>query len=59
MRQQQSKIRTRIEQLENASFFVFVPAAAIAIFSDNGVFETICLVAGIIFAVTAYLERQL
>jgi hypothetical protein len=59
MGKQQNKIRDRILQLENISFFVFVPAAAIAIFSDNVFFETACLISGIVFAVTNYLERQL
>jgi hypothetical protein len=56
---QQDKIRQRIELLQNMSLFIFVPMAGIAIFSDNGIFETIAFIAGITFGVVSYLERQI
>lgn len=53
------KLRQKISSLQNWSIYIFVPAAGIAIFSDNGIFETIGFICGIIFAVTVYIEHQL
>ncbi len=53
------KLRQKISALQNGSIYIFVPAAGIAIFSDNGIFETAAFICGIVFAVTVYIEHQL
>ena len=51
--------KQKIQQYQEFALILFVPAAAIAIFSDNMIFETICFIAGITFGVLIWVERQL
>ena len=53
------KLIRKLQHWQERMLFIFVPAAAIAIFSDNILFETICLITGIVFATLIYVERQL
>ena len=53
------KTAEKLQKWQERCFYIFVPAAAIAIFSDNILFETVCLIAGIIFATLIYVEKQL
>ena len=50
------KSKYQRQMAQSIAFVIFVVSAGIAIFSDNGLFETLALVSAIVFATLEVIE---
>lgn len=52
------EIKEKIQQYQSYTFYVFIPSAGIALFSDYWIFEIFAFISSIVFATLIFIESQ-